>query len=83
MKAVWILYMLACPNCEWEKVKTTKAECYDAVDCKKEIIKYKRLGGCKITMQRERRMRQAIGTWFDYTKYECRKETINEGPVQR
>ena len=29
MKVVWILYMLACPNCEWESIISTdtKIEC--------------------------------------------------------
>ena len=22
MKAFWILYMIACPNCEWQKIST-------------------------------------------------------------
>ena len=89
MKTVWILYMLACPNCEWEIVKTTKAECYDAWECKPgewyEIttIGHKRLSGCMTTMRREKLLRQAIGAWFDYTKYECRKETTKEGLIQQ
>jgi hypothetical protein len=29
MKVMWILYMIACPNCEWEVMNTydTKVEC--------------------------------------------------------
>ena len=31
MKVIWILYMIACPNCEWEVVNTydTKVECIE------------------------------------------------------
>ena len=71
--------MLACPNCEWEIVKTTKTECYDEWRCEqgawKETTEHKKLSGCIRTMRREERMRQAIGYWNDYTRYECRKET--------
>ena len=87
MKVAWILYMLACPSCEWEIVKTTKAECYDAWDCKpgewSSTIGHKRLSGCMTSMRREQRLRQAIGAWFDYTRYECRKETSYESLIQR
>ena len=31
MKVMWILYMIACPNCEWEVMNTydTKVECIE------------------------------------------------------
>lgn len=71
--------MLACPNCEWEKVESFKVECYDILGCEqgawKKFTEHERLSGCLRTKRREELMRQAIGYWNDYTRYECRKET--------
>ena len=33
MKVLWILYIISCPNCEWEVVNTYKTDLFCQFDC--------------------------------------------------
>ena len=75
MKVLWILYIISCPNCEWEVVNTYKTDStcqYDCTHDKWEIVtSYDTSQECIREQRRQERMRSAIGYWNDPTRFEC------------
>ena len=75
MKVLWILYIIACPNCEWKVVNTYKTDSTCQFDCtydKWEVVtSYETLQNCIREQRRQERMRKGIGYWNDPARFEC------------
>ena len=74
MKVLWILYIIACPNCEWEVVNHYKLEsCGWNCDTGmwKVVTSYDTKKDCVREQKRQERMRSAIGYWNDSARFEC------------
>tara|TARA_B100000214_G_C23731858_1_gene519171 strand:+ start:165 stop:425 length:261 start_codon:yes stop_codon:yes gene_type:complete len=77
MKALWVLYLIACPNCEPEVVQTYKTEncSYDCDNGKWiEVTNYDKLKDCIRERKRQERMRSGIRYWNDPARFECREK---------
>jgi len=74
MKVLWILYIIACPNCEWEVVKNYKLEScgWDCTHDKWEVVtSYDTSQECVREKKRQERIRNGIGYWNDSARFEC------------
>jgi len=75
MKVLWILYIIACPNCEWEVVNTYKTYSKCQFDCtydKWEVVtSYDTSQECVKEKRYQERIRAGIGYWYDSTRFEC------------
>jgi len=75
MKVLWILYIIACPNCEWEVVNTYKTYSKCQFDCtydKWEVVtSYDTSQECVKEKRYQERIRAGIGYWYDPTRFEC------------
>ena len=74
MKVLWILYIIACPNCEWEVVKNYKLEScgWDCTYDKWEVVtSYETSQECVREKKRQERIRNGIGYWNDSARFEC------------
>jgi len=74
MKVLWILYIISCPNCEWEVVKNYKLEsCGWNCDTGmwEVVTSYDTSQECVREQRRQERIRAGIGYWNDPTRFEC------------
>ena len=74
MKVLWILYIISCPNCEWEVVNTYKTEScgWDCTHDKWEVVtSYDTSQECIRHKKSYERIRQAIGYLNDPARFEC------------
>lgn len=81
MKALWVLYLIACPTCEPEVVKTYETEnCSYDCDSGKwiEVTNYDKLKDCIRERKRQERMRSGIRYWNDPSRFECKLIQIHK-----
>jgi len=77
MKTLWILYLIACPNCEWEIVKTYEMKCsgWECASNKWNVIEsYDTLRDCRRAQEEQERIREGIGYWNDSARFECMRK---------